>query len=29
MEADYQIGSAALDYIVRYYNYPTIGMAFL
>ena len=25
--ADYQIGSAALDYIVRYYNYPTIGMA--
>ena len=25
--SDYQIGSAALDYIVRYYNYPTIGMA--
>jgi len=25
--SDYQIGSAALDYIVRYYKYPTIGMA--
>ena len=25
--SDYKIGSAALDYIVRYYNYPTIGMA--
>ncbi|MFL2822306.1 MAG: hypothetical protein EVA21_06215 [Alphaproteobacteria bacterium] len=25
--SDYQIGSAALDYIVRYYYYPTIGMA--
>ena len=25
--SDYEIGSAALDYIVRYYNYPTIGMA--